>query len=315
MRISMALGLGQFDRPEEFLSVDAIAAMARALEAAQIDACYVTDHPAPSQAWLAAGGHSALDPFVQLAVVASVSTTLRLHTQIVVLPYRNPLLTAKSVASLDVLSGGRLILGVGVGYMQAEFAALGVPFAQRGALVDEALVVMKQAWTGDPVTVTGRHFDAQAVQLLPVPIQRPHPPLWCGGNSEKAIRRAVAQCDGWSPFPARGKLSAITGTDTLTTIAELGDKIAFARGLCAEMGRTRPFDVCMVPFDMTLYSGVRLNAQAIIDQLEELASVGVTWSAVSLPGESRAHYIENVLWFGAEVIAKLGGRATAAVAS
>ena len=127
MRISMALGLNQFDNPAEFMSVAAIAEMARALETAGIDACYVTDHPAPAHAWLAAGGHSALDPFVQLTAVAAVSTKLKLHSQIVVLPYRNPFLTAKAAASLDVISGGRMIMGVGVGYMKAEFAALGVP--------------------------------------------------------------------------------------------------------------------------------------------------------------------------------------------
>ncbi|KQX17446.1 MULTISPECIES: LLM class F420-dependent oxidoreductase [unclassified Sphingomonas] len=311
MRISMALGLNQFDTPTEFMSVEAIREMAGALERAGIDACYVTDHPAPSHAWLAAGGHSALDPFVQLTAVAAVSTRLKLHTQIVVLPYRNPFLTAKAAASLDVISGGRMIMGVGVGYMKAEFAALGVPFEKRGALVDEALQAMKLAWTGESVSFAGQLFDAQEVQLLPLPVQRPHPPIWCGGNSEKAIRRAVQYCDGWAPFPARGKLSAITGTDQLTSVAELADKIAFARDLCAEQGRTRPFDVCMVPFDMTLYNGTRLNAQAIIDQLEELAAAGVTWSAVALPQADRAQYVENVLWFGEEVLAKIGGRQAA----
>lgn len=315
MRISMALGLGRLSEPGEFLSVAAVAEMAGALEKAGVDACYVTDHPAPSRAWLQAGGHSALDPFVQLAVAASVSTRLLLHTHIVVLPYRNPFVTAKAAASLDVLSGGRLILGVGVGYMREEFDALGVPFAERGALVDEALATLKQVWTGEAVTLQGRHFDARAVQALPAPAQRPHPPIWCGGNSEKAIRRAVRHCDGWSPFPARGKLSAITGTDQLASVEELGRKIAFARGLCEELGRSRPFDVCMVPFDMTLYSGKRLDADAILEQLEELAAVGVTWCAIALPGESRAHYVENVLWFGEEVLARLGGRGAPAPAA
>lgn len=308
MRISMALGLNQFNRPEEFMSVEAIGEMVRALETAGIDACYVTDHPAPSHSWLSAGGHSALDPFVQLTAVASLSTKLKLHTQIIVLPYRNPFLTAKAAASLDVISGGRLIMGIGVGYMKAEFAALGVPFEKRGALVDEALQAMKLAWTGEPVSFKGQLFDAQEVQLLPLPVQRPHPPIWCGGNSDKAIRRAVQYCDGWAPFPARGKLSAITGTDTLTSVAELADRIAFAKQLCADQGRTRPFDVCMVPFDMSLYNGTRLNAQAIIDQLGELAAAGVTWSAVALPQADRAQYIENVLWFGEEVLAKMGNR-------
>ncbi len=130
--------------PGEFQSFEAISAMAGALETAGVDACYVTDHPAPSAEWLHANGHDTLDPFTALAFIAAASTTLQLHTNILVMAYRNPFLTAKAAASLHLLSGGRLILGLGAGYQKVEFEALGVDFHKRGALFDEALDVVQE---------------------------------------------------------------------------------------------------------------------------------------------------------------------------
>ena len=118
---------------------------AAAVEAIGYDACFVTDHPAPDAKWLAAGGHHALDPMVASLFAAAATTCLRLHTHILVLAYRNPLLTAKSVLSLDVLSQGRLILGVAAGYLKPEFAALGVDFDERNELTDEAIDVLRAA--------------------------------------------------------------------------------------------------------------------------------------------------------------------------
>jgi alkanesulfonate monooxygenase SsuD/methylene tetrahydromethanopterin reductase-like flavin-dependent oxidoreductase (luciferase family) len=114
--------------PDEFQTAAAVREMAVAMEAAGVDACYLTDHPAPDAAWLHANGHDALDPFSTLGFIAASTVTLKLHTNILVMAYRNPFLTAKAAATLQMLSGGRLILGAGAGYQKAEFEALGVDF-------------------------------------------------------------------------------------------------------------------------------------------------------------------------------------------
>jgi alkanesulfonate monooxygenase SsuD/methylene tetrahydromethanopterin reductase-like flavin-dependent oxidoreductase (luciferase family) len=122
--------------------------VAAALEASGVDACHVTDHPYPPRTWLDAGGHRALDPFVTLSFAAAVTTRLRLHTNVLVAGYRNPVLAAHAIATLDALSGGRMIIGLGMGYLRAEFAALGVDHQRRGALLDQAVAAMTAAWSG-----------------------------------------------------------------------------------------------------------------------------------------------------------------------
>jgi probable F420-dependent oxidoreductase len=303
MKVSFHLPLEKVQSGGEFVSAEGIFEMAKALEAAGIDACYVTDHPAPADRWLQSGGHHALDPFVALSFAAAVTTRLKLHTNIIVVAYRNPFLTAKSVASLDVLSGGRVIFGIGSGYLQDEFTALSAPFEGRGAVIDESLELIKRIWTGESVTHEGPRFRAPGNTVLPVPVQKPHPPIWVGGNSERAIRRAVETCDGWSPFPVTGKFSDRVRTDEIVTIADLKRKIDHARDLEAKIGRANPIDVCMVPFDLGMHSRERPAAQSIIDQLGALTAAGVTWSSISLPCRDRHHYVENVDWFAREVMA------------
>jgi alkanesulfonate monooxygenase SsuD/methylene tetrahydromethanopterin reductase-like flavin-dependent oxidoreductase (luciferase family) len=126
MRFTIGLPTDHVSHANEFVTGTSVMECAAAAEAAGFDDCFVTDHPAPDAKWLAGGGHHALDPFVALSFAAAATTRLRVQTHILVLPYRNPLLTAKSVLSLDVLSGGRVILGVASGYLKPEFAALGV---------------------------------------------------------------------------------------------------------------------------------------------------------------------------------------------
>jgi alkanesulfonate monooxygenase SsuD/methylene tetrahydromethanopterin reductase-like flavin-dependent oxidoreductase (luciferase family) len=124
MRFSIQLPTDRVEQGDEFVSRDAIIEMARAVEHAGFDACYVTDHPAPAASFLEGGGHHALDPFVALSLAAAATERLRLHTNILVLPYRNPLLTAKAIASLDAVSGGRVIMGVAAGLMSAGRATV-----------------------------------------------------------------------------------------------------------------------------------------------------------------------------------------------
>jgi probable F420-dependent oxidoreductase len=214
MRFSCSLPVDDIGE-DGFLSIEGIGEMVRAMDRAGLDACFVTDHPAPSRRWLDHGGHATLDPFVVLTVAAAASPRIRLHTHILVLAYRNPFIVAKSAASLDAVSGGRMILGVAVGYHQPEFDTLGVPFDQRGAITDEGIAVMRKAWTGEPVAHQGRSFNARDAVVRPRPARPEGIPIWGGGNSRRAIRRAVELCDGWSPFPAPAWVTNFAGTDEL----------------------------------------------------------------------------------------------------
>src|SRR5271156_536776 len=165
----------------ELVRGDGIAKVAAAAEAAGIHGFGFTDHPAPSQRWLEAGGHDALDPFVAMGYAAAHTTTLRLIPNIVVLPYRNPFVVAKSGATLDLLSGGRFTLAVGVGYLKREFAALGVDFEERAALFGEALDVIRAIWTTGNAGSAGARFAARGIGGCPFPARPPLPPIQIGG--------------------------------------------------------------------------------------------------------------------------------------
>jgi probable F420-dependent oxidoreductase len=262
----------------EFLEASAIKAMAQAAERAGMDACALTDHPAPTAEWRRNGGHDAFDPFAALAFIASATTRIRLHTHILVVPYRNPFLAAKSAATVDVLSEGRLILGLGSGYQRGEYAALGVDFASRGAAMDETLQVMKMAWSGEPVTYQGRNFKAEGNQPRPLPVQKPHPPLWGGGNADPAIRRAAELCDGWSPFFATPALAQKAATKELVTIDDLRVGIGLLRQHLERVGRVRPFDICAgLPEPDRPKDCTRADAQRIVDLGGQMAEMGVNW--------------------------------------
>lgn len=301
MKFTVHIPVGEIT-PGEFQSMAAIGKMAGALEAAGVDACYVTDHPAPSAEWLHASGHDALDPFTALAFIASASTKLRLHTNILVMAYRNPFLTAKAAATLQVLSGGRLILGVGAGYQKVEFEALGVDFHKRGALFDEALEVLQLAWAGGVVVKQGRNFNA--VGNEPRPALANPPPIWIGGGSAKAVERAARWGDGWCPFFAAPQMTAANQESGVQSVEQLGEKIAELQEMRAAIGRQGAFDITIGP-RMRLKFGVRESAERYLEALSGMAQAGVTWSMVDPPHPSRQAYIENVQWFGEEVIARL----------
>jgi probable F420-dependent oxidoreductase len=149
------------------------------------------------------GGGDALETFSILGVVAGATERLRLVTSVLVLPYRNPVLTAKMVASLDVLSGGRVTLGVGVGWLKEEFEALDSPeFDRRGAVTDEWITIFKQLWSQSPASFTGQFYAYDDIRAEPFPLQKPHPPIWVGGHSKAALRRTARHGDGWHPVGA-----------------------------------------------------------------------------------------------------------------
>ena len=137
------------------------------------------------------------EPVATLLFVAGVTQRAKLGTTILVIPMRNPIVTAKQLATLDVLSNGRLILGVGVGWMEEEFAMLGVPFEQRGPRTSEYIRLYKALWTEDNPSFRGKFWQIEEVGFSPKPLQKPHPPIWVGGHSPAAFRRAGRLGDAW----------------------------------------------------------------------------------------------------------------------
>lgn len=274
MRISVSLPYPDAD--VEAADPVAIVALAQAVEAAGLDAVAATDHPFP---YTEPGrvGHQALDPFVLLGYLAQATTTLALHFNLIVMPYRNPFLTARMLATLDHLSGGRVIASVGAGYMREEFAALGAPFAGRGAALEAGVEAMRAAWTGSSVEWEGDGFRAAGNVMWPVS----SPPLWRGGNTRRAIESAVAAFDGWAPFEADAGTSVQTTTAAMS-LDTLPAQMATLRSIVEETGRTTPLDVCLVRPG----PGWMKDRSRAIETLQELDSLGVTWLTTHVLGRS-----------------------------
>ena len=289
----------------ELVTGAGIARVAAAAETAGFDGFGFTDHPAPSQRWLESGGHDALDPFVAMGFAAAHTTTLRLIPNIVVLPYRNPFIVAKAGATLDLVSGGRFTLAVGVGYLKREFAALGVDFDDRAALFEESLQVIRDIWTTDDVTVDGKHFTAQGITAHPRPVSVPHPPIWIGGNTAAARTRVAAHGQGWCPFRAPAMLAQTARTAALESLADLAAGIGDLRRRLEEAGR----DPSTVDVTFTNHAGGTPGADdfdgdAFVEGVAQLTELGVTWVQVAVPGDSLAHALEAIEQFGADVIAR-----------
>jgi probable F420-dependent oxidoreductase len=178
---------------------DALTRWAQVAETLGYHSITISDHVALTPAVRQRYPEPFYDPFVTLAWLAGQTKRVQLGTSVCVLPYRHPALTARLTANIDRLSGGRLILGVGVGNAQDEFEALGVPFHRRGQLANECLSAILALWSGSPtVSLEGRLISFKDISSC-VPLQQPHPPIWVGGASESALRRAVRFGQGWHP--------------------------------------------------------------------------------------------------------------------
>jgi probable F420-dependent oxidoreductase len=304
MQINVTLPFDQIDDGEEFLTPAAVAAVGAALERAGFDGANLTDHPCPTAKWLEAGGHYAQDPFVMLALLAGATTRLRLQTGILVLPYRNPFITARAVATLDVFSRGRVTLGIGTGYLKGEYFATGANFESRNDIVDEYIRAMKAAWTGADFSFKGTGYDARDCRILPAPRQKPHPPLLIGGNSQRAIRRAVELGDAWYPFPTTAQVSATSRTALISTEADVAQGIQRLHKLCEQQGRSTPPDVILAGLPT---SGEASSPQATVDQIARLEAMGVAGIAIAVQGRTRAEWCDEAERVGAEVIRPLRG--------
>lgn len=252
-------------------------------------------------------GGSSGEYFEQLTLLtylAGVTRQIRLVPSVMIVPHRPPLLAAKVLATLDVLSQGRLTLGVGVGWMEEEFNALGAPpFAERGAVTDEYLRAFKELWTSDNPTFQGKYCRFSNLKFLPRPVQQPHPPIWVGGHSRPAIRRAARLGNGWHP------VGAIPATPLEPE--ELGQSVALLHRYAQGAGRDpAELDVSM---KAPLYdagpgaSGPRRRFSGSTDQIlqdvQTYAEVGVTHLIFDIRGNDLTQALERLEWFAQDVMA------------
>jgi|TARA_B100001245_G_scaffold234991_1_gene221784 probable F420-dependent oxidoreductase len=173
------------------------------------------------------GSGESMEQITLLSYIAGQTSKIRLVTSVLIVPHRNPLIAAKSLATLDLLSGGRLVVGVGVGWMREEFQALGLPpFEERGAVTDEYIRAFKVLWTEDDPHFQGKYISFDDISFLPKPVQKPHPPIWVGGESRPALRRTAELADGWYPlgsnptFPMGTPEQLKAGLERLAVYAE-----------------------------------------------------------------------------------------------
>ena len=264
---------------DDMLAAGPVAELAAAAESAGWDGFAFTEHPVPGARWLAAGGHQTLDPFVALGHAAATTRHLRLLTYLAVAPYRNPFLLAKAAATVDLLSNGRFVLGLGTGYLKAEFHALGVDFDERNALFDEALEVLPLHWSGETFSYRGRHFDARDVIGRPRPVQNPIP-IWIGGNSTLTLQRVAERAQGWMPLTSHVDISATTRTPRIGSSDELAERIGALRSRTG--ARSAPVDIAVAYTDPTI-ADVDADIARHRHALSALAETGATWLIVPGP--------------------------------
>jgi probable F420-dependent oxidoreductase len=284
----------------DFATDSALRQIAQQAEISGFEAIGFTDHPAPSHRWRTAGGHDSLDPLIALAHVAATTTTIRLIPNVLVLPYRNPFIVAKSAATLYALAGGRVTLAFGVGYQRSEFAALGVEFKNRNELFDEALHVIRGIWTADDYRFIGRDFVASGQTAYP----KPGPiPIWIGGNSPRARQRAADSGDGWAPFRATVASAPGARSTALENLDQLVPLVDDLHRRLEANGRDRDsMDIVFWPSasSVVVEAGDR---DRLIDEIHHLTNVGVTWCRVSVPSSSIEEASEAIERYGSEVIA------------
>jgi probable F420-dependent oxidoreductase len=301
MKFDVGVPSGAIKHFETWVGEGKLNEFAVAAEEAGLDAVNVTDHPFPEDSWLANGGHHAFDPFVALSSMSAVTSTIGLRTNLLVAGYRNPYLAARSIASLDVLSGGRVIVGMGAGYLRAEFEVLGADFAARGKRFDEAIEAMTAAWRGTSVDRDGTFYPAHGHSMVPVPVQRPRPPIWVGGNSKAAMRRAALLADGWLPFPQPEVMAAITGSPALTSLDDLRAGIDEVHRLRSEAGLGGNFDVAFASFDRPDPEGDP-SGERFRDRLAVYEEAGVTWLTLGCHGRTLAACQEELAWLSESVV-------------
>jgi len=285
-------------------------------EALGFDSLWVTDHVVIPEAYREMFGTTVYDPLSVLAFLAACTHTVELGTAVLVIPYRHPVNVAKQLATIDNLSGGRLIFGAGAGWAREEFEALGVPFDDRGPITDEYLRVILELWTNPSPSFEGRYVRLHDVHAEPRPLRQPHPPVLIGGYSKKALRRAVAIGQGW--LPDGMSLSELEAAITfLRTTAEKAERDPatlsvtlrtglFLTGVSGEVARasapweqSREFaeDERRLPF--------RGSAAQVLDDIGEAARIGVDHLIFESPVQRGDERFDTLEAFARDILPKI----------
>lgn len=306
MHFTLEHPVGQHGCVPELYDAAGVASVASAAERCGFDAIAFTEHPAPPRAWVAKGGHPSLDPLIALTYCAAVTNHIKLLTHLVVLPYHAPLALAKAVATTDRLSSGRLILGVGSGYLRAEFDALGVDFGQRSTRFSEALQVLRTIWAGNEFSYMPGDCADQSVVSAPGPVQLPHPPVWIGGASRAARRRVAVAGQGWMPLMMGARLAQATRSASIGTPEELAVAIRDMRDLVYEEGRDPDTIQVQVYSPQSTIDTVDFVAAEHLDYLGRLAGAGVNWFVVRPSALGTSECCDTMAAYADEVISQLG---------
>jgi probable F420-dependent oxidoreductase len=274
---------------------------ARAVDDLGFDWLWVSEHIVQDPRLVPSMGSRFYEGLTAMSALLGATTRIRALTYVAVLPYHHPLVYAKAIATADVLSGGRVIMGLGVGYMRREFKALGVPYQRRGRRTDEYLRSMKELWTSDQPAFHGEFVDFENILFEPKPVQQPHPPILVGGDSRPVLRRAAMLGDGWLPW--------------LTPRRELPSCLAHIHEERAKHGRSGPFEVPMLlvdmdeanRFDMSRFRIPRTRDE-VMPLVERLHEDQATAAVVHLPvGTSGlTECLEWTEWFAKEIIPQFG---------
>ena len=276
-----------------------VVTVAKAVEDAGWDGLAFTEHPAPGYRWLAeGGGHQTLDPFVALGAAAAVTERIRLLTYLAVVPYRNPLLLAKAAASVDMISNGRFILGVGTGYLKTEFFALGIDFDERNDLLDEALEVLPLHWSGEKFSYQGKHFNARDVIARPSP-ERGSIPIWIGGNAKISRRRVATRAQGWMPMIGPPEMATTTRTPHLSGLEGIGIAIRELKEMAG--ARADALDVMVLYADDSILK-TDADVERHRDALGRIAEIGATWVSFAWDFSTEAETLDFIDGFAASYL-------------
>jgi probable F420-dependent oxidoreductase len=261
--------LMQAAQQAEFLGYDSVWAADRLVIPWKIDTAYPYSK---ESTFIVPPDRPFFDTMTCLAFLAGCTDKIQLGMSVMVLPYRHPLHWAKIATTIDQLSTGRLIMGVGVGWMEEEFAAMNAPFKDRGAVSDEQLALLNQLWSEEHITFTGKYYNINDIAFNPKPYQKPRVPIWVGGEGKYAQRRAGRYGDAWFPYFVR------------VTPAELAARFEYVRKVAKEAGR-RPDELtlsCCLPIELTPEDAqqekdyLKGSIEQISDRLKMFQKVGVT---------------------------------------
>ena len=274
--------------------------MVKRAEALGYDMIAIPEHFVIPNEHVELSGPHFLQSTIAQAHIAGATEKIRLNSCVTLLPLQHPIVLAKALATADWMSGGRMMVTFGVGWLKREFDLLGVPFHRRGRIADEYLEAIIELWTSESPRFEGTYVSFQDVAFEPKPVQKPHLPVWIGGDADAALKRAARFASGWWPF--------------LTSPDKIAERIEFIKSQPAYDGR--PFEVMHGIATTRVGEGHRvqdnpdarpgMSAQQIVDRLSWLAEQGVTFSAVPVPAVRGVdEYLDYAQWVIEEIKPKV----------